>query len=135
MLERAFEAAPHEPRVERVVAVLDQHGPLREAEECPSRVLELRGADEHRSVDVVAPPRVRVDGGTAVDQGVEERERAIELEPLGADLENEEGGIARRLHVQRHELGVFELRVGTQLGRIDRDFLPRHQLRRSARLE
>ena len=71
MLERAFQPAADEPRVERVVAVLDQHRRLGEAEERPSRVLELGGADEHRAVDVVPLTCVGIDGGAAVHQGVE----------------------------------------------------------------
>jgi hypothetical protein len=71
MLERAFQPAPDEPRVERIVAVLDQHCRLGEAEEGPSRVLELGGADEHGAVDMVPLPRVGIDGRAAVHQGVE----------------------------------------------------------------
>src|SRR5713226_3261881 len=119
MLEGAFEAASHEPCVERIMAVLDQHSAMREAKEGPARVLELWGADQHRAVDVMAPFCVWVDGGATVDQGVEECKRAVELETLGANLENQEGGIAGGLHVESHELGVFEPSVGTHLGRID----------------
>ena len=72
VLERALETATDEPRVERVVAVLDQHGALREAQECPPRVFELGCADQHRSLDVVTPARVWVDGCAAVDERVEE---------------------------------------------------------------
>jgi hypothetical protein len=71
MLERAFQPAPDEPRVERIVAVLYQHRPMGEEEECPSRILELGSADEHRAVDVVPLARVGIDGRAAVDQRVE----------------------------------------------------------------
>jgi hypothetical protein len=70
MLERAFQPAADEPCIEGIVAVLDQHRALGEAEESPSRVLELRSADEHRAVDVVPLPRVGIDGRAAVDQRV-----------------------------------------------------------------
>jgi len=135
VLERAIEAAPHQPGVERVMAVLDQHGTLGEAEECPARVAELGGADQHRSVDVMAPARVRVDRRAAVDQRVEERQRAVELEPLGPYLEHQERGVAGGLHVQGDELGVLESRARTQVGRVDGDLLPRHRRGGAARLE
>ncbi|SRR6266852_6037685 len=99
MLERALQAAAHEPGVECVMAVLDKHCTLREPQECPARVLELGRADEHRAFDVVPPPRVRVDGRAAVDERVEERQRAVELETLGADLEDEEWRVACGLDV------------------------------------
>ncbi|MGA8923197.1 MAG: hypothetical protein WB682_08625 [Candidatus Dormiibacterota bacterium] len=67
MLERALEAAAHQPRVEGVVAVLDQYRTMRESQERSARVFELRRPDEHRAVDVMAPSRVRVDRGAAVD--------------------------------------------------------------------
>jgi len=135
MLERAFQAAAHEPGIERIVAVLDQDGAVREAEECAAGIPELGRADQHRAVDVVAPLRVRVDGCAAVNQGVEERERTIQLEALGPDLQDEEGRVARGLHVQRHELRVVKLRLGADLGGVDRDLLPRHRLRGAAGLE
>jgi hypothetical protein len=135
MLEWAFQPAPDKPGVERVVAVLDEHGALRKTQESPARVLELRRADQHRTIDVVAPPRVGIDGGAAVDEGVEKRERAAELEALGADLEDQERRIARGLDVEGNELGVVEPRVRPQLRRVDRDLLPRHRLRRAPGLE
>jgi hypothetical protein len=135
MLERDLEAAPHQPGVEGVVAVLDQHCTSREAKECPAHVPELGCADQHRAIDLVAPARIWVDGSAAVDQRVEERERAVEPEPLGPDLENEEGRIAGRLDVQGHELGVIQLRLRPELGRVDRDLRPRHRLDGAARLE
>jgi len=88
VLERAFESAPDEPGVKRIVAVLDQHGSLRETQECPACILELWGADQHRSLDVVTAPRIWVDRCAAVDEGVEERQRPLELESLGADLQD-----------------------------------------------
>src|SRR5438309_11720758 len=61
MLERALQAAPDQPGVERVMAVLDQDRALRKAQECAPCILELRRSDEHGAVDVVALARVRVD--------------------------------------------------------------------------
>jgi hypothetical protein len=135
MLERAFQAAAHEPRVERIVAVLDQDSALREAQECAAGIPELGRADQHRAIDVVAPFCVRVDGCPAVDQGVEERERTLQLEAFGPDLEDEERRVARRLHVQGDELRLVKLRVGADFGGVDGDLLPRHRLRRAAGLE
>ena len=72
MLERAFQPAPDEPRIECIVAVFDEHGALRKPQEGATRVPELRRPDEHGAVDVMAPARVWVDWRTTVDQGVEE---------------------------------------------------------------
>lgn len=135
MFERTLEAAPHKPCVERVVAVLDQHGALRKSQEAAPRVLELGRADEHRPIDVVSLARIRVDRRAAVDQRVEERERAVEAKPLRPDLEDQERRIARRLDVDGDELGFGEQRLAPDLGGIDGDLLPRHQLGRAARLE
>ena len=135
MLEWAFQPPPHKPCVERVVTVLDEHGALRKAQESPAGVLEFRRADEHGSIDVVAPPRVRVDRCAAVDERIEERERTAELETLGADLEDEERRVARGLDIEGDELGVIEPRVRPQLGRVDRDLLPRHRPRGAPGLE
>jgi hypothetical protein len=135
MLERTLQPAPDQPCVECVVAVFDQDGALREAKKRAPRILELRSADQHRSVDVVAPARVGVDGRSAVDQSVEKGKRAVQGEPFGADLEDEERGVARRLHVERDELGTFESRLTADLRGIDRDLLPRHELGRPARFE
>jgi len=135
MLERDLETTPHQPGVEGVVAVLDQHRAARKAKERPAHISELRRADQHRSIDLVAPPRIWVDGSSAVDQCVEERQRAVEPESLGPDLEHEEGRVAGGLDVQRHELRLFEECVGPELWRIDRDLGPRHRLDGAARLE
>jgi hypothetical protein len=135
MLERTLQAATDQPGVEGIVAVLDEDGTLREAKEPPSRILELRGADEHRAVDVVTLPRVRVDGGAAVDKRVEERQGLLQGEALGADLEDEKRSVARRLHVEGDELRVAEPRLARHLRGVDGDLLPRHELGRPARLE
>jgi hypothetical protein len=135
MLEGVLEAAPHQPGVKRVVAVLHQDRAPREAKECPAHVFELGRADQHRAIDLVAPARVRVDGSAAVDQRVEEREGTVEPESLGSDLENQEGRVAGGLDVQGNELRVFEQRLRAERGRIDRDLRPRHRLRGAARLE
>jgi len=70
------------------VAVLDQHGASGEPQEGPAGIAKLRRADEHGTIDVMAPVRVRVDRRLAVHQRVEERERAVEPESLGANLED-----------------------------------------------
>ena len=106
-----------------------------EAQECPARVLELGCADQHRSLDVVTSARVWVDGCSAVDERVEERKRAVELEPLGTDLQDEERGVACGLDVEGHELDFVDRGLRPELGGIDGDFLPRHGLYRAARLE
>jgi hypothetical protein len=72
VFERALQASADEPRVEGVVAVLDEDSAVREAQERAAGVAKLRRADEHRAVDVVTPVRIRVDRGLAVDQRVEE---------------------------------------------------------------
>jgi hypothetical protein len=135
VLERALEATADEPGVERVVAVLHQHCALGEAQESAPCVFELGGADEHRAVDVVALARVGIDGRPTVDERVEEGQCAIQAEALGADLEDEKGRVARRLHVEGDELGVVEWGRRPDLGRVDRDLLPGHGLRGPARLE
>jgi hypothetical protein len=128
VLERALEPAADEPGVERIVAVLHQHRAVRKAQKRAARVPELGRADQHRAFDVVAPPRVGVDGGAAVDESVEERERAAEREPLRAHLEHQEGGVAGRLDVQGDELSVLEQRARAHLGRVDGDLLPEHRI-------
>jgi hypothetical protein len=135
MLERVLEAAPHQPRVEGVVAVLDQHRAPRKAKKCPAHVPELGRADQHRAIDLMTPARIWVDWSSAVDQRVEERQRAVETESLGSDLEDQEGRGARGFDVQGHELRVFERGVRPKRGRIDRDIGPRHRLYGAARLE
>jgi hypothetical protein len=135
VLERAFEPAADEPRVERVVAVLDQDRALGETQESAPGVFELGRADQHRAVDVVALARVGVDGRPAVDQRVEEGKRAVEAESLGADLEDEERRVAGRLDVEGDELGLVERRRHADFRRVDGDLLPRHGRRRPPRLE
>jgi hypothetical protein len=49
------------------MAVLDEHRAVREMQEGAARVSKLRSADEHRTVDVVAPVGIRVDRRLAVD--------------------------------------------------------------------
>ena len=127
MLERAFKATTDQPRVEGVVTVLYEHSAVRESQECAPRVLEDRGADEHRAVDLMTLPRVRIDGGAAIDERVEERQSAFEGEALSTQLENEKGRVARGLDVEGDELSFVERRLRADLGRVDRDLLPRHQ--------
>ena len=90
VFERALQASTDEPGVERVVAVLDQHRAVRETQEGAAGIAKLRCADQHRAVDVVSPARVRVDRRLAVHQRVEEGERAVQLEALRADLQDQE---------------------------------------------
>ena len=135
MLERALQAAADQPRVECIVAVLDQNCATCEPQESTTRVAKLRCADEHRTVDVVAPVGVRVDRRLAVDQRVEERQRPVEAEALSADLEDEERRVAGGLHVEGDELCLVELRQRPKLGCVDRNLLPGHWLHGSARLE
>jgi hypothetical protein len=135
MLQWAFQAPTDEPGVEGVVTVLDQHGALSETQEGAARVAKFRCADQHRTVDVMAPVCVRVDRRTAVHEGVKERERAFEPEALSADLQDEERGIARGLHVEGDELRLVEPRLGPHLGCINGDLFPRHQFHGSARFE
>jgi hypothetical protein len=135
MLERDLQTTPHQPGVEGVVAVLDQHGAPCKAKECLAHVSELRRADQHGAIDLVAPAGVWVDGSSAVNQRVEERERAVEPESLRPDLEDKERRIAGGLDVEGYELRVFERCVRSELGSIDRDLRPQHRLGGAARLE
>jgi hypothetical protein len=135
VLERTFEASTHQPRVERVVAVLDQDSALGEAQEGSARVPKLGRADEHRSVDVVTAVGVRVDRSLAVHQRVEERQRPIEPEAFGANLEDEERRVAGGLDIQRDELRLVQPRAGLDVGRVDGDLLPRHGFDSPARFQ
>jgi hypothetical protein len=73
VLQRALEAAADQPRVEGVVAVLDEHGALRESKERSAGVAKLGRPNQHRPVDVVPLLGIRVDRRAAVDEGVEKR--------------------------------------------------------------
>jgi hypothetical protein len=133
--KRALQAPADEPCIERVVTVLDQDGALGEAEESPARVLELRGADQHGAVDVMAAVRVRVDRRLAVDQGVEEGQGPVQPEALRPELEDQERSVAGGLDVDGDELRVIEPGLQSHLGRVDRDLIPGDGLRRAAGLE
>ncbi len=135
VLEWTLESAPDEPGVKRVVAVLDQHGAMSETQECPARILELRGPDQHRSLDVMTAARIWVDGCAAVDERVEEGQWAVERESLSADLEHEKRGIAGGFDVEGHVLGFLEGGLRFQLRGVDRDLFPRHGLDRASRLQ
>jgi hypothetical protein len=135
MHEWALEPAADQPRIESVVAVLDEDGAVSESQERPACVFELRRADQHRAVDVMALFCVGVDRSPAVHQRVEEGERAVEAESLGAELEHQERCIAGGLDVYGDELSVFQPGLRTDFGGVDRDLLPRHRLCRTARLE
>ena len=135
VLEWALQAPADEPRVESVVAVLDQHGTVSKTQEGTARVAKLGRTDEHRAVDVVAPVRVRIDWRLAVDQRVEERQRAVEAEPLGAHLEDEKRRVPGGLYVECDELRVFKPCLWPHLRRVDRDLLPRNRLHGAARFQ
>jgi hypothetical protein len=135
VLERALQATSDEPGVERVVAVLDEHRAVGEPQEGPARVLEHGRADQHRAVDVVAPARVGIDRSAAVDERVEERERALEREALGAQLQDEERCVAGGLDVEGDELGFVQRRERADLWRVDGDLLPRDGRGGAARFE
>jgi hypothetical protein len=135
VLERALQASTDEPRVERVVAVLNEHRAVRETKKRAAGVAKLWCSDQHRAIDVVPPVRVRVDRRLAVHQRVEEGERAIELEALRADLQDQEWRVARALDVEGDELRVIEARFRTEPRRVDGDLFPEHWLDRAARLE
>ena len=135
VLERALQAPADEPCVESVVAVLDQHGTVSEPQEGTARVAKLWRADEHRAVDVMAPMSVRIDRRLAVDEGVEERERAVETEPLGTHLEDEKRCVPGGLDVEGDELGLVQPCLRPNLRRVDRDLLPRHRLHGPARFQ
>jgi hypothetical protein len=133
--QRAFQATTDQPRVEGIVAVLDEDCALRESKESPPRVTKLGRADQHRPVDVMALLGVGVDGCAAVDESVEKRKRSGQLESLGSQLEDQEGCVARRLDVDGDELRLVERGLRAELGRIDRDLLPLHGLRCATRLQ
>jgi hypothetical protein len=135
MLERALEPSAHEPGVKSVVAVLDENSALGEPEEGPSRISKLRRADQHRTIDVMSLLGVRVDWRAAVDKRVEEGKRARQLESFSAKLQDQEGRIACRFDIDGDELRVVKARLRADLGRIDGDLLPGHELRCAARLE
>lgn len=135
VLERAFEATTDEPRVERVVAVLHEHRAVGETEEGAAGVLELGRADQHRAVDVMALPCIRIDRRAAVDERVKERKRGVESKTFSADLEHKEGRVARGLNIKGDELSVLQQGVRPDLRSVDGDLFPRHQLGSGARLE
>jgi hypothetical protein len=84
---------------------------------------------------VVAPVRIWVDGRLTVHERVEEGERAVEPEAFRANLQDQEGRVARGLDVQGDELSRIQPRLGPELGCVNRDRFPRHSFHCSARLE
>jgi hypothetical protein len=108
MLQRTFEPPPHQPGVERVVAVLHQNCALGEPQKRPASVAELWSADQHRTIDVVPLFGVGVDWSPAVDKGVEEGERTRERESLSAKLQDEKRRVTCRLDVDGDELGIVK---------------------------
>jgi hypothetical protein len=135
VLERALKASTDEPGVERVVAVLDQHSALSEAQEGSARVAKLWCADQHRAVDVMTPVRVRVDRRAAVHKRVEEGERAVEPEALRANLQDQKRCVSGGLDVQGDELRLIQDRLVSKLGCVHCDLFPRHELHGTARFE
>jgi hypothetical protein len=135
MLERALEAAAHQPGVKRVMAVLDQHRALSKAEKGTPCVAKLGRANQHRPVDVMAAVGVWIDRSLAVHQRVEERQWPVEPETFRSNLQNQERRVACRLDVKRNELRVVQPRLGFDVRRVDGDLIPRHGLRRSPRFE
>ena len=135
MYERALQASTDEPGVERVVAVLDQHRAVRETQEGAAGIAKLWCADQHRAVDVVPPVRIWVDRSLAVHQGVEKGERAIEIEALRPDLEDQEWHVARAFDVQGDELRVIQAGLKAKPGRVDGNLFPQHGLDRAARFQ
>jgi hypothetical protein len=135
MLQWALKPATDEPRVEGVVAVLNENGALSKPQEGPTRIPEFRRSDQHGAVDVVALACVGIDRRAAVDEGVEEGQWTVETEALGAELQDQERRVARGLDVDRDELSVLQPGPRRELGCIDGDLLPRHRLGRTARLE
>jgi hypothetical protein len=134
MGQRAFQSSPDQPRVEGIVAVLNQDRPLGKTKEGPARVSKLGCADQHRSVDVVALLGVRVDRRSAIDKGVKKRERARQLESLGSELEHQKRCVAGRFDVDGDELRIVQHGLRAEVRRIDRDLLPRHRLGGAPRL-
>jgi hypothetical protein len=67
-----FQSPADQPRVEGVVAVLHQDGPVREAKKGSARVAKFRRPDQHRPIDVMSLLGVGIDGRSAIDEGVEE---------------------------------------------------------------
>ena len=128
MLEGSREAAGDDPGVEGVVAVLDEHRATGEMEKSPPGVAEFRGADEHLALDEVAAARVGVDGSTTVHESVEEGERGVEAEALGADLEHQKRTVAGGLDVDGDKLGFGEGHVGADTRRVGVRIFPGHRL-------
>ena len=76
MLQRTLQPSTDQPRVEGIVAVLDEDSTLGETKERPAGVTKFGRPYQHGPVDVVPLLGIRIDGRSAVDEGVEERKRA-----------------------------------------------------------
>jgi hypothetical protein len=135
MRQRTLKPATDQPAIECIVAVLDQDGALRETKEGPACVAKLRRADQHRPIYVVSLLGIGVDRRTAIDERVEKRQRACELESLGAELEYQKRCVAGRLDVDRDELGLVQHRLRSDVGRIDCDLFPGDRLRGTSGLQ
>jgi tryptophanyl-tRNA synthetase len=108
VLEGSRESPTEDPGVEGVMAVLDQDRSPGEVEEGPPGVAELGCVDQHLALDEMPPLRVGVDRRPGMDQRVEQAQGPAQAEPLGADLEDQEGPVAGGLDVDRHELGLVQ---------------------------
>jgi hypothetical protein len=97
MLERALQPAADKPRVERVVAVLDQHRALGKPQEASPGVLELGRDLEHQEGRVACGLHVEGD-----ELGLVQRGLAADLGRVDRDLlPGDEVGGAARLEVER----------------------------------
>jgi len=112
VLEGLLQAPADQVGVEGVMAVLDQDRAPGEAQEGGAGVAEAGGADQHRTVDLMAGLGIAVDGRPGLDQGVEEGQRPGQPEALGADLDDQEGRVAGGLDVESHVLGLVHSGVG-----------------------
>ena len=134
VLERTVQPAADQPGVEGVVAVLNQDRTPGEMQERTAGVREVGGVDQHLAVDQVAAASVGVDRRPRVDEGVEERQRPVQAEPLGADLEHQKGPVAGGLDVHSYVLGLAERSVRAHAQRHFGRLLPLDRLS-PARLE
>jgi hypothetical protein len=135
MLQRAFEPAANQPGIKRVVAVLNEHGAMSKAQERSACISEFGRSDQHRTVDVMALARIRIDWRAAIDQRVKESKRAGQLESLSAQLEHEKRCVACGLNVDGDKLGIVQECLRAELRRVDCDLLPLDRLRGAARFE
>lgn len=136
VLERPAQAPRDQPGVEGVVAVLDEDAALGELQKGQAGLAELGRAGEHAALDLVPLAGVGVDRRPGVDQGVEEGQGALEAEAFGADLEHQEGPVARGLDVERGVLSLVKGCVEDHRRQVHPvGGLPLDRLERPARLQ